>query len=248
METGRRDGQNEVTLTALVRYPVKSMKGERLTEARLTTYGLEGDRTRYMEIQPDGSQLTARKLPGLLGYRAIWVTERVTVEAPDGLRYIWGEPALRERLEQESGRTLILRTLDATREPLMAVDDAPLLVVSAASVRELERQWGQPLDWRRFRPNLVLSDEGLRPFEEEDWLGQTLQIGEARIRLEKRCERCMMITLEPDSQLRDPSLLRLVAREREACFGVYASVLVPGTVRIGDVVTGWGAGAERVEQ
>ncbi len=52
-------------------------------------------------------------------------------------------------------------------------------VVNLASVRELERVSGRPVDPLRFRANLYL--EGLAPWAELGWLGKELRLGEARL-------------------------------------------------------------------
>jgi uncharacterized protein YcbX len=54
---------------AIFRYPVKSMRGERLEEVRLGWHGLEGDRRlafRPMDDRSGFPWLTAGKLPGLV--------------------------------------------------------------------------------------------------------------------------------------------------------------------------------------
>ena len=54
----------------LWRYPVKSMAGERLEQARVTQAGIDGDR--IVQVRNErGRAVTARTHPGLLGYRAI---------------------------------------------------------------------------------------------------------------------------------------------------------------------------------
>jgi uncharacterized protein YcbX len=61
-------------------------------------------------------------------------------------------------------------------------------------------------------------------------------VGEARLRLSMRDKRCMVVNFDPDSAERDPQVLRAVARHRDTCLGVYATVEAPGAVRVGDPV------------
>ena len=61
-------------------------------------------------------------------------------------------------------------------------------------------------------------------------------MGDARLRLSLRDERCMVVNFDPDSAERDPRVLRAVARHRDTCLGVYATVEAPGAVRTGDPV------------
>jgi uncharacterized protein YcbX len=97
--------------------------------------------------------------------------------------------------------------------------------------------WGKEVDYRRFRPNLLISLKEKVPFVEETWLGKSLRIDqEIEIQLKRPCERCMIITVNPDNGERDTSLLKTVALERDNQFGVYASVVKTGDINIGDKV------------
>ncbi|HEU4539384.1 MAG TPA: hypothetical protein VFS00_34935, partial [Polyangiaceae bacterium] len=62
------------------------------------------------------------------------------------------------------------------------------------------------------------------------------QIGGLRMRVDKRDQRCVMVNVDPATAERDPAVLRAIAREREACLGVYGSTVQPGRVAVGDAV------------
>jgi uncharacterized protein YcbX len=51
-----------------------------------------------------------------------------------------------------------------------------------------------------------------------------------------RCERCVVITRDPDTALETPELLRLLTQTRDTCMGVYCQVVRPGRVAEGDPV------------
>ena len=92
---------------------------------------------------------------------------------------------------------------------------------------------------RRFRPNIVVAtapdQEG---FVENDWIGQTLAIGdEVRLRITGPCPRCVMTTLPQGDLPKDAGILRTAAQNNQANVGVYAAVFTGGTVRRGDNVT-----------
>src|SRR5438309_1667744 len=74
-------------------------------------------------------------------------------------------------------------------------------VLGEATVRDLGARVGATLDPIRFRPNILLETAGDRPYEEEDWLGGLLVFGDredsARIRLDRKDPRCMMVNLDP---------------------------------------------------
>jgi hypothetical protein len=74
-------------------------------------------------------------------------------------------------------------------------------------------------------------------FEELRWAGRVLRVGDAaRVAITEVDQRCVMITLNPQSAESSPSVLRCVVQQHEQCAGVYGTVLTPGEVRVGDPV------------
>ena len=106
-------------------------------------------------------------------------------------------------------------------------DGFPLLLLNAASLRELNSRLAVPLPVNRFRPNLVL--EGLQPYDEDriDELHGSDERGNAvRLKLVKPCTRCRITVtnqdtgeLEGDEPLRTLRGYRYDARLRGVCFG-----------------------------
>ena len=115
-------------------------------------------------------------------------------------------------------------------------------LVSSASVRELGRRGDRPdLDARRFRINLEI--DGCDPYEEDAWDGELVRIGHATIRVHGQIPRCVVTTLAPDTGKKDFLTLNLIARSRRRIrgrgglpFGMYAEIVDPGRVRVGDPV------------
>ncbi|MGU3470898.1 MOSC domain-containing protein [Paenibacillus sp. D51F] len=227
-------------VASITRYPVKSFAGERLDACEMEATGLAGDRVgafRDETKQGWNSYITARQLPEMLAYRASVAEDGLHVISPEGRAFRWDEQLLADMQRH----TEIGMSMTGYKEPhleetgLLAVDAAPVLIVTDASRRKLEAAWGKKLDMRRFRPNLVLAmnDPG---FDDAQWIGRRVRIGTAELRVDSFCGRCSMIGLEPDSLQRDPSLHKTVSRQFGNHFGLYASVAVPGTVRVGDTV------------
>lgn len=220
----------------LWRYPVKSMGGEALDAAPLRTGGIAHDRGyALVDMRPPrrGKTLTARQLHELLHYRASVVDGDVLVSLPDGcvLAAPGGELVRRLRSDLDCS----LDFVDDRRGALHDAED--LLVVTEASLRELAGEWSAPVNLLRFRPNIVLSEDGLRPFAERDWSSRHFAAGEALIEAVKPCTRCLVTTIDPETLAFDPSLLKLIAQQHDTIFGIYCRVVKPGTVRRGDVWT-----------
>lgn len=212
------------------RYPVKSMGGERLDECLITDRGLDGDR-RWALVDGvanrAGKLLTIRQDERLMTYRARLADESVEVVTPHGeTRRL--DDRMVAHLAEQTARPLTLRDTAGAN-----FDDSPVLVVSMASVTAFGLEAGFPIDRRRFRANLYL--EGLEPEEELRWLGRRIRAGDAELEVTKRCDRCVVITRDPDTTTPTPELLRILTDTHETCMGVYCGVVRPGRVAVGDL-------------
>jgi MOSC domain-containing protein len=200
------------------RYPVKSLKGERLPEAAVTRSGIPGDRQIVVVRAINGRFLTSRVRPKLLGLQG-------TI-GPDGIPTIDGyrwdsREAL--RLVQEAAQEPV--RLEEVPAP-QAFDILPLLVATDGAAQYLN------IDHRRLRPNIFLS--GVPELEERAWPGRVLAIGEVRIRMEQLRDRCVMTTYHPDTQEQDTSVLHRIIHELNGSTALDSSVITPGIIRAGD--------------
>lgn len=115
-------------------------------------------------------------------------------------------------------------------------DGFPFLLVSEASLGDLNGRLQDPLPVDRFRPNLVV--KGNEPFAEDGW--RSIRIGSVPFRVVKPCARCSIVTVDQQTGKRNKEPLHTLARYRrvgsEVRFGqnlVHDSL---GTLRKGDVV------------
>ena len=89
---------------------------------------------------------------------------------------------------------------------------------------------------------MLFTIEGCDAHEEDAWNGRTARVGDAVLRFGDPVERCAMTTRDPDTGVRDLDTLRLIKdyrgmpRKGKIDFGVYADVVEPGRVRVGDSV------------
>ena len=74
-------------------------------------------------------------------------------------------------------------------------DGFPFLLISQASLDDLNLRLPAPLSMERFRPNLVIS--GCDAYAEDSW--QRIRIGELVFRVAKPCSRCVIPTIDPDT-------------------------------------------------
>jgi uncharacterized protein YcbX len=110
-----------------------------------------------------------------------------------------------------------------------------LHVVNLASLRELERVVGKPVNPLRFRPNVII--DGAPAWEEFSWIGKRLEAGGVGFEVFKRTERCAATNVDPDLGTRDMAIPAVLQRTwGHSDFGVYARVTSDGTITVGDAL------------
>lgn len=203
----------------LWRFPVKSLAGEQLTEAEITSNGVRGDRLVAVR-GPEGIR-TSRRQYRLLGLHGTLGSAGAALI--DGAP--WTTPATLERVQAAAGDDAWLEETDAHAR----FDILPLLVATDGAIAAFGR------DGRRLRPNIVVGCvEGLA---ERSWPGGVLRIGEAEIEIDSLRARCPMTTVDPDTLERDPGVLKDIYRRFGGELALNAAVRRPGVIRIGDPVT-----------
>jgi uncharacterized protein len=236
-----------VRVLELWRYPVKSLQGERLTEAAIGALGIAGDRRWALFDRDTGLGLTARRVPDLLfGSARLRADGGVEVVLPDGTVTTddevlsgWLGRHVELRAATEQGDVVPVYETPVDEEVPDPTEwqqwegapgpfhDSPRIRLSLVSTGTLGT-W----DRRRFRANVVLDGEG-----EDGLRGQEATLGSVRLRFGVPIARCVMTTRpQPGGIARDTSVLKTIHRERDGLLAVRAAVLEAGTVRTGDVL------------
>jgi hypothetical protein len=229
---------------AIYRYPVKSMRGERLDVAELGWYGLEGDRRlAFRRIQERSGMpwLTASALPELLLFAPRRREDAGQGDLPTHVRTPNGQelPVFGEDLATEVGRR------HGAPVEMMQLrhgifDEANLSVIALDTVGEIGRLAGASPDVRRFRPNVVVRLLRPLPFAEDEWVGGVLSFGEEvdapAITVTMRDVRCSMVNHDPDSAHPAPEVLKAVVRAHQNTAGVYGAVTRVGRLAVGQTI------------
>lgn len=250
-----------LTVSRLSVTPVRSLALHHPTEIVLGPDGVADDR-RYLILTSDDRLLDGTKHGPVVRMRAVLEhdPERLTLTTP-GCGVVSGKVELGAPRQVEIyGRRFAVRPVigpwsaaisDAVGRPVTLArveraggmqDRNPVSILSEASVAELARQGneGRPLDARRFR--MLIQVAGGEPHQEDGWIGGEVRIGEAVVRVTKPDPRCVITTQDPETGLRDFATLHAIKAyrglrdRRHIDFGVYADVVSPGTVRVGDEV------------
>lgn len=254
------------TVESLWRYPVKSMRGEELEEIFAGYAGVYGDRLFAFasSANPKGfPYLTGRDQRQMIRYRPRFrhpdkaarpINQReaaalspninplsasptelmLDIETPDGKTFAIDDPALIDMLRAGLEQNIELTLLRSDRA---MTDCRPLSIFAVQTAKKLGEEAGVAVDKRRFRANVFLDLNLAEGFAEDQLVGKTLRIGATvTVAVLQRDARCMMITLDPDTAEKTPAVLKQVAQAHDGMAGIYAAVLVEGTIRKGDPV------------
>jgi uncharacterized protein YcbX len=123
-------------------------------------------------------------------------------------------------------------------ETVSFADGYPCLLISTASLADLNARLADPLPMDRFRPNLVVT--GCEAYAEDGW--RKIAIGQTVFRFAGLCPRCSVTTVDQTSGLRSSeeplrTLVTYRQRERGVVFGVNLIPEHTGEITVGDQVT-----------
>ena len=244
------------------RTPVKSLALEHLQEAELGEGGVEGDRRFYL-VGEAGRLISNKDFPAFQLIHASYDddSETLTFTLADR-RTVTGTVERGEDVEttfhkrQRPARLVLgpwsgvlselagerLRLVEPSTSGVDRGRNGAATLLATASLRRLGEVLGvDAVDGRRFRMNFGV--EGLGAHEEDTWIGQRVQVGDAVVIPNGNVGRCVITTQNPDTAVSDLDTLKGLAayrRELETTeplpFGVHAAVVQPGRVRIGDPV------------
>jgi uncharacterized protein len=239
-------------------YPLKSAQGHPLERAEVMTEGLVGDRRWALIDSATGKLMSAKRWSTLLMASARASDGKLSVTLPDGQRIDGDDPASSASLSAWLGRPVELREVAPDVEVAYEMtfdppnDDAELFDIPApvgsfldlaavhllasatldhAAKRFPELEW----DVRRFRPNVVV-DGSIDPFGEDAWAGREVTMGDVTLAVRQPTVRCAMPLRAQPGLSRQRHLYDALEALHANHLGVYADVIEPGTVRVGDDV------------
>jgi uncharacterized protein YcbX len=121
-------------------------------------------------------------------------------------------------------------------ETVSFADGFPLLLISQASLDDLNSRLDSPVPMNRFRPNLVVS--GCDSFAEDGW--RRLRIGDVEFDVVKPCSRCVIPSIDQATAQRDGQINRVLASYRrvngQVMFGQNLLYHRAGKLSVGDPV------------
>lgn len=126
--------------------------------------------------------------------------------------------------------------VDQTYDQVSFADAFPFLLISEASLQDLNSRLETPLPMNRFRPNLVV--RGCEPYAEDRW--QQIRVGSVLFHVVKSCARCAITTTDQATGIQGQEPLITLAKYRlhqgKILFGQNLLQANLGTIHVGDEV------------
>ncbi|MBV1909535.1 MAG: MOSC domain-containing protein [Kangiellaceae bacterium] len=227
---------NNGSIKSLWRYPVKSLLGEKASRLDLDSRGVVNDRL-YAVSNEQGKFGSGkdtrrfRRIDGLFSLAGKTTDDGVSIEFPDGVMLTDKDRDIDAKLTEILGQPVIL----SREADISHFDDGPIHILTTRSLSKLQDALPQiDIDERRFRPNIVID---VSPdASDEDLVDKVISIGEVKLKVTHKTERCRMITLEQSELNHSPKILKEVFRRFGLNFGIYASVINPGSITLGSSV------------
>ncbi len=243
--------------------PVKSLGLVHPESVDLLPDGVHGDR-RFWLVDADGRLFNNKRNGPMVTIRPAWdeATRQLSLSFPNGTQVVGpvelGEPVAvelygrphpsrrvigpwEEAISHSVGRplTLLWSEEHATDR---GGEGGTVSLVSRGSLERLREEAGveAPIDGRRFR--MMFEIDGVPAHAEDEWIGSSVQLGDAEIVLNGDVGRCLVTSQDPDRGVTDLDTLGTLALYRREGvneplpFGVYGAVAAPGRVRVGDTV------------
>lgn len=237
------------TVAEIWRYPVQSMRGEAVAAADIVERGVVGDR-RYGVVDPDMGMVVSsaqgrRKWRDIVTLAARYrdapsnggATASVEILLPDGSSLRSDDPDIDLRLTAALGAAVHLadRAAEGKRSDY---NHEPLHLLTTGSLRQfaVHHPEGRFVP-ARFRPNIVIDTGERTGFLEQGWIERRFAIGDqVEVAVTEHCKRCVMTTLAQSDLPLDPVILHTASAHNNTRAGVYASVVRPGAIKLGDPV------------
>ena len=246
-------------IASIYRYPIKGLSPEPLPRVALGVgQTLPADRRYAIENGPSGFDPAdpkwMAKVYFLMLQRDEWLAALHT-QFDDASNVLTirqnGAIAAQGDLETAEGRTAIEqffatgfsgaikgppKVLSSNGHSFSDVASKVVSIINLGSLKAVEDMVSHPVHPLRFRANLYVS--GWPAWHEFELLDQTLAIGDVRLKVVKRINRCAAINVDPDTAERDLEIPQALMRRfgHNQC-GIYAEVIAGGTITTGDTLT-----------
>lgn len=108
-------------------------------------------------------------------------------------------------------------------------------LINKESVKDFEKKINKKVEIERFRGNFYI--EGIKAWEENNWVGKIIKINDIFFRVEKKIPRCVAINLKPKTEDNKLDLLKSLKQiYNNFDMGIYLKALDDGKIEVGDSI------------
>jgi MOSC domain-containing protein len=227
-------------LAVLRRFPIEPLGGETPNEVAVRQEGAVGDRVYELAEEQSGQALTWQSAPDLLLYSARFLEDLVVddlerwtrVILPDGREFPMGDPAWLSDIAGRLGRPVQLRRA-ASGSPARGV----LHLISRPTLRFVERVYGAAVEPRWLRANFVVELSGGKAFEEDEWIGRQIRIGDTLCEVSAPSQGCLAVSYRPERAAGDVSMIEGLLKVRGGSLGLQVRASRGQRIRVADPVS-----------
>jgi uncharacterized protein YcbX len=216
---------------------------------------LEADKALLFEKSPEERKgkwnkvLTLKNSPVLNKYNFLFKENKLTLTFKD-------KEILTINVSELSERQLlsnkIIELENSLKEPivLMKNKESPFFDTSISnkvdfinsvsllniqSINDFQKKIDKKVEISRFRGNICI--DGVKPWEEQEWVGKIVKINNVSFKVEKKIPRCVAINLKPQTDDNSLNLLQALKKTyNHFDMGIYLTALGGGEINLGDKV------------
>jgi uncharacterized protein YcbX len=108
-------------------------------------------------------------------------------------------------------------------------------LINIQSVNDFQKKTNEKVEISRFRGNICI--DGIKPWEEREWIGKIIKINNTSFKVEKNIPRCVAINLKPTTDDNSLNLLQSLKKTyNHFKMGIYLTALDSGEINLGDKV------------
>lgn len=227
-------------LVALRRFPIEPLGGEAPNEVAVRPGGAVGDRAYELLDERDGQALTWQSAPQLLLFSARFLEALVVedlenwtrVRAPDGREFPMADPEWLADASRRLGRPVQLRRV-AAGSPGRGL----LHLISRETLRFVERVYGTAVEPLWIRANFVIDLTGGKAFEEDEWVGRQIRIGDTLCEVVAPSQGCLATSYRPEKGPGDASMVEGLLKVRGGSLGLQVRAIKGQRIRVADPVS-----------
>jgi uncharacterized protein YcbX len=191
--------------------------------------------------------LTLKNSPALNKYNFLFNNEKLTLTLKN-------EEILTIDINQLSERQALSNKIteleDSLKQPIVLMNnkDFPFFDTSISkkvdfvnsvsllniqSINDFQKKIDKKVEISRFRGNICI--DGVKPWEEQEWVGKIVKINNVSFKVEKKIPRCVAINLKPQTDDNSLNLLQALKKTyNHFDMGVYLTALDDGEIGIGN--------------